>query len=70
MKVRNVNYIWDLSEIDTLIKQGRLLRYLAIREDKTTSTNVQNIINKYLTLFPLYHFKHMNLLTEARKNKK
>ena len=35
----------DLSEIDTLIKQGKITKIFNYEEDKTTA-NVQNIINK------------------------
>lgn len=59
----------DLSEIDTLIKQGKITKIFNYEEDKTTA-NVQNIINKYPNTISFVSFKHMNLLTEeARKNK-
>lgn len=58
----------DLKEIDNLIKQGKITKIFTYEEDKTTS-NVQNIINKYPNVVSLVSFKHMNLLTEeARKS--
>lgn len=58
----------DLKEVDNLIKQGKITKIFTYEEDKTTS-NVQNIINKYPNVISLVSFKHMNLLTEeARKS--
>ena len=58
----------DLKEVDNLIKQGKITKIFTYEEDKTTS-NVQNIINKYPNVVSLVSFKHMNLLTEeARKS--
>ena len=58
----------DLKEVDNLIKQGKITKIFTYEEDKTT-TNVQNIINKYPNVVSLVSFKHMNLLTEeARKS--
>ena len=58
----------DLKEVDNLIKQGKINKIFTYEEDKTTS-NVQNIINKYPNVVSLVSFKHMNLLTEeARKS--
>ena len=58
----------DLKEVNNLIKQGKITKIFTYEEDKTTS-NVQNIINKYPNVVSLVSFKHMNLLTEeARKS--